>query len=88
MEFDGTEQAAIFLKMAGVDMILPVGLDGNYRLSPEGSGFRGYWEDAQTFYFEAFNIGVVSRQVVFDGQGLQLSLPEAGLTITCQPEDT
>jgi len=88
MEFDGTEQGTLFLKMGGTDMILPIGLDGSYRLSPEGSGFRGYWEDAQNFYFENFNIGVVSRQVHIDGDSLELSLPEAELTITCQAQDT
>jgi len=87
MEFDGTEQATIFLKMGGTDMVFPIGLDGSYRLSSEGSGFRGYWENTQAFYFEAFNIGVISRQVVFDGQDLQISLPEAGLTVACQTQN-
>jgi hypothetical protein len=87
MEFDGTEQATIFLKMGGTDMVLPIGLDGSYRLSSEGSGFRGYWEDTQAFHFEAFNIGVISRQIVFDGQDLQISLPEAGLSVACQTQN-
>jgi CubicO group peptidase (beta-lactamase class C family) len=70
--------------MDGTDMVLPIGLDGSYRLSAEGSGYRGYWEDPQVFYFEAFNIGVVNREVFFDGDGLQLSLPEAELMVACQ----
>jgi CubicO group peptidase (beta-lactamase class C family) len=84
MEFDGTEQATLSLKMGSTDMILPIGLDGNYRLSPEGSGFRGHWEDTQTFRFEAFDIGLLRRQVVFNGDNLEISLSEAGLTVACQ----
>ncbi len=83
IEFTNAEQAEIFLKMAGVDMILPVGLDGKYRLSAVGSASRGYWEDEQSFRFEVFNIGVATRQLVFEGQDLQIRFPEAGLTIAC-----
>lgn len=87
MEFDGTEQATLFLKMGGADSVFPIGLDGTYRLSPEGAGFRGYWEDTQSFYFEVFNIGVTSREVTFDGQNMQLSIPEAGLNVACQAQN-
>ncbi len=87
IEFDGIDQATIFLKMAEVEMTLPVGLDGNFRLSAEGAGFRGYWLDAQTFYFEIFNIGVVSRQLAFEDQDLQISLPEAELTVACTAQN-
>jgi len=87
MEFDQPGQATLFAKIGGNDMVLPIGLDGSYRLSPEGSGFRGYWEDAQSFTFENFNIGVVSRQVIFDGESLQITLPEAGLTVTCRAQN-
>jgi hypothetical protein len=78
MEFDDTNQARMFLKMGDMENVYPIGLDGGYRLSPEGSGFRAYWEDAQTFLLENFNIGVVSRRVVFDGDNLDISLSEAG----------
>jgi hypothetical protein len=87
LEFDGSEQARLFAKMGGVDMILPIGLDGIYRLASDGTGYRGYWKDARTFQLEAFDIGLLSRQVVFDGQGLQISLPEAGLTVACQSQE-
>jgi len=87
LEFDGTEQATLFLTMEGSDMVLPIGLDGNYRVSPEGAGFRGYWEDTQSFYFEVFNIGVTSREVTFDGKNIQISIPEAGLKVTCQVQN-
>lgn len=86
MEFEGTDQATMFLRMEGTDMVLPIGLDGRYRLSAEGTGFRGYWEEPQVFHFEAFDIGVVSRQAHFDGDRLELSLPEADLTVSCQAQ--
>jgi hypothetical protein len=70
--------------MDGTDMIWPIGLDGSYRLSPEGSGLRGYWENPQLFHFEIFNIGVMSHKVSFDGQNMRISIPEAGLKIACQ----
>ncbi len=87
MAFDDPEQAMLFLQMDGEDVILSIGLDGSYRLSPEGAASRGYWKDTQNFLFEVFNIGVASHQIVFDGDNLQISLPEAGLTVTCRVQE-
>jgi len=87
LEFDSSAQAKLFLKMGGTDMVLPIGLDGSYRLASDGTGSRGYWNDARTFNFEAFDIGLLSRQVLFDGDSLQISLPEAGLTVSCQVQN-
>ncbi len=84
MEFSGADQATLFLKMGGEESILSLGLDGRYRLDVDGAGYRGYWEDERTFHLEAFDIGLLSRQVVYDGDSLQISLPEAGLTVACQ----
>ncbi|HLO31375.1 MAG TPA: serine hydrolase [Anaerolineales bacterium] len=86
MEFTDPKQATLFLKMDGTDMVLPIGLDGSFRISPEGAGFRGYWKDARTFQFDVFNIGVLTRQVLLDGDRLEFSLPEAGLTVPCQAQ--
>ena len=88
MKFDDPEKATLFVKMDGVDMIFPIGLNDSYGLASDGAAFRGYWEDAQTFYFEEFDIGVLSRNLVFDGDSLQVSLPEAELMIACQAEET
>lgn len=84
IEFDDTNQARMFLKTGGMENVFPIGLDGDYRLSTEGSGFRGYWEDAQTFLLENFNIGVVSRRVVFNGDSLEISFSEAELEVACK----
>jgi hypothetical protein len=87
VEFDSAKQATLYLKMGGMDMVCPIGLDGSYRQSSEGTGFRGYWKDAQTFQFEAFDIGVLSRQMLFDDNRLEINLPEAKLTVACQAQN-
>jgi hypothetical protein len=84
MDFDGSEQATLSATMDGVDMSWAIGLGGSYRLAPDGMASRGYWEDDHTFDLEQFDIGVLSRQVVFDGEELQISLPEADLRVSCQ----
>ena len=86
--FDNPEQAVLLAKIDGMDITWPIGLDGNYRLTPTGTGFRGYWEDAQTFQVEVFNIGLVHRQVQFDEDHIQVSLPEFGLTVACQMQNS
>jgi CubicO group peptidase (beta-lactamase class C family) len=87
IKFDEPKKATFFVNMDGVDMIFPIGLEGSYILASDGTAFRGYWENAQTFHFEEFDIGVLSRNLIFDGDGVKVSLPEAELTIACQTED-
>ncbi len=87
LKFDGSEQATLSMKLAGVDTVLPIGLDGRYRLAGDGTGYRGYWEDAHTFQLEAFDIGLLSRKVVLDGNRLEVSIPEAELTVACQMQN-
>lgn len=87
VEFDDPKQATLNLNLVDRDFVWPIGLDGNYRISPEGAGMRGYWKDSQTFQVETFDIGVVLRQMKVDGDRLIFSLPDAGLTITCQVEN-
>ena len=85
--FDEPGQATLYAKMDGAEMVWQIGVDGNYRLSPLGTGFRGYWEDEKTFQFLVFNIGVVSRTAVFDGDTLLVTMPEADLTVACQVQN-
>ena len=85
--FDDPDEATMFLEMGGVQTILPIGLDGNYHLASIGAGYRGWWEDEHTFTFEAFDIGVLLRKVVYDGNSLQITLPEFDMTITCHAQD-
>jgi CubicO group peptidase (beta-lactamase class C family) len=81
--FDEPGQATLFASMNGADEVWNIGLRGHYLLTSNGTGFRGYWMDAQSFYFEVFNIGWVSRRAVFNGDRLEIILPEAELTIAC-----
>jgi CubicO group peptidase (beta-lactamase class C family) len=84
IDFDDPAQAALSFRMDGVRMDWPIGLDGSYRLAPEGMGLRGGWEDAHTFQFIVFDVGVLYRKLIFEGDRLQIVLPEANLTIACQ----
>jgi CubicO group peptidase (beta-lactamase class C family) len=86
-DFNDSEVATLYLTRYGMEMVWPVGLDGKYRLSTEGQGQRGYWMDAHTFIFETFDIGRLTRQLNFDGDNLELVIPEAGLTITCHVQN-
>lgn len=84
IEFPQPGRAALSAVMNGVDETRAIGLDGHYLLTPTGIGLRGYWQDASTFYFEEFTIGVARRTVVFAGQRLQVRLSEGGPALTCQ----
>jgi CubicO group peptidase (beta-lactamase class C family) len=84
LEFNNPEIADLFLTIKGQDIVWPVGLDGKYRLSSEGQGTRGYWEDAQTFLVEVFDIGQLTRQLYFETDTVEVRLPEVGLGFKCQ----
>lgn len=83
MDFNDPKFATFDLDLADTDSFWSIGLDGSYRVSPEGDGMRGYWKDSQIFLIETFDIGVVTRQMEVDGDRLQFSLPDAGLSIAC-----
>lgn len=53
-QFKGNQEANVYMNLEGQDVIWPVGLDGNYRLEPNGLALRGYWSDQQTFELEVF----------------------------------
>ena len=84
VDFSDPEVATLTLDLVDTDYLWPIGLDGHYRISPEGAGMRGYWKDSRTFLLETFDIGVVVRQMEVEGDRLHFSLPDAGLTIVCQ----
>ena len=87
LEFNDPKLATLNLDLIDTDYVWPIGLDGSYRISPEGAGMRGYWKDSKTFVLETFDIGVVMRQMEVDGDRLKFSLPDAGLMITCQAQE-
>ena len=87
VDFDDREVAILHLDLVDTAYVWPIGLDGRYRISPEGAGMRGYWKDSRTFLVETFDIGVVNRQIDVDGDQLQFSLPDAGLAVVCQAQE-
>ncbi len=85
LDFSDPAEARIDLSLFGSEATWRVGLDGQYRQSPEGSMQRGYWKDAQTFVIEVFDVGVNNRQFTFtDGQ---LLVEADGMTIKGKTEN-
>lgn len=84
IDFEHSGFATMFLKMGGVQTTLPIGLEGKYLFDSLGAGYRGWWQDARTFNFEAFDIGVLHRQILFEEDRMNVTLPELDLTITCR----
>jgi CubicO group peptidase (beta-lactamase class C family) len=75
LEFNDPAEATMYLKLQGSDVALTIGLDGKYRLSPDGSAQRGYWEDPQTFVAEVFDIGLSTRRLHFQDDRIVLEIP-------------
>jgi len=71
----------------GIDSTWSIGLDGRYRQAPTGEAYRGYWLDPQTFQYDKFDIGVLHQQVHFEGDRLQVRIPELEMNINCQTQD-
>jgi hypothetical protein len=64
--FSDNAQATLYMNLQGRDVIWPIGLDGEYRVEPDGKALRGYWADPQTFIFELFEDGLSSFQLHFE----------------------
>ncbi len=54
------------MNLEGRDVIWPIGLDGKYRVEPDGRALRGYWADPQTFVFEIFEDGLSAFRLHFE----------------------
>ncbi len=81
LEFDDAAQATITLQLQGHEQVWPVGLDGSYRLGPDGQGLRGYWADRETFALEIFQEGLTVRRLRFEDDRVEINFPELGSTI-------
>jgi len=79
LEFNDTAEATLYMKLEGSDVIWPIGLDGKYRLAPDGQGLRGYWADPQAFVIKVFEDGLSTRRLHFEGDSVEISSPELGL---------
>ncbi len=84
LEFNDADEASLSLTQYGVEAIWPVGLDGKYRLSPQGQGQRGTWESSQVFILEIFDIGQLTRRLIFDNGSLEVEIPEVEMTLQCR----
>jgi hypothetical protein len=87
MTFEDPMAAEFTMVRNGQESSSPVGLDGKYRLDAQGTASAGYWEDAQTFILKIFDIGQLTRRLHFDGQRLEVTVPEINLTIKCQMQN-
>jgi CubicO group peptidase (beta-lactamase class C family) len=76
LEFNDSTEATMYLKLQGIDVVWPIGLDGKYRLSPDGSAQRGYWEDPQTFVTEVFDVGLSTRRLHFKDDRMVIEAPD------------
>jgi CubicO group peptidase (beta-lactamase class C family) len=65
-DFSDNAQATVYVNLEGRDLIWPIGLDGEYRVEPDGRALRGYWADPQTFVLEIFEDGLSSYQLHFE----------------------
>ena len=89
LEFDDPAEATLHLRTASSDELAAwsIGLDGNYRLSPDGRGLRGSWADPQTFVFEIFDIGQITYRLHFEDDRLVVDSPELGIEFEGQLEN-
>jgi CubicO group peptidase (beta-lactamase class C family) len=85
LDFSDPTEARIDLSLFGSDTTWRVGLDDQYRQSPDGSLQRGYWKDARTFVIEVFDVGVSNRQFTFTDD--QLLVEADGMTIKGKMEN-
>lgn len=86
--FEDATKAAITMQLQGDEQIWPVGLDGKYRLGPDGQGLRGYWADPQTFVLEIFQEGLSVRRLRFADDRVEINFPELGSTIEGRQADS
>jgi CubicO group peptidase (beta-lactamase class C family) len=75
LKFASNKEATLYLNLEGRDQIWPIGLDGEYRVEPNGLALRGYWADPRTFVFEIFEDGLNAFQLQFDDEGVLLKAP-------------
>jgi CubicO group peptidase (beta-lactamase class C family) len=86
LDFDNPGEARMSLRRNSQDMIWPIGLDGKYQLAADGQAQYGFWEDDHTFILKIFDIGQLTRILRFDGNNMQVEIPEVGLTLACQSQ--
>lgn len=88
-EFADSDQAVLELTLDEPvrRSIWPVGLDGKYRVGDDGQAARGYWQDAQTFVLDLFDIGQRTIRFRFEDDRVQVTSPAMGLDVEGRLED-
>jgi hypothetical protein len=74
-----TAEARLYIRLEGVDVVWPIGLDGKYRIAPSGQALRGYWADPLTFVFMIFEDGPSTFQLHFQGDRVEINIPGTGV---------
>ncbi|HEX5809554.1 MAG TPA: serine hydrolase [Anaerolineales bacterium] len=83
-DFNDPNVAVLYHRPYGQDLVWEIGLDGRYRqLSPSGEALIGFWEDAETFHMESFDIGTQVYLAKFQEHTIQVAVQGADLTIAC-----
>jgi CubicO group peptidase (beta-lactamase class C family) len=85
LDFSDPAEASFYLDLLGKEVTWKIGLDGQYRQSPEGALQRGYWRDAQTFVVEVFDVGMDTRVFTFADD--QVVVDASGMTIEGKQEN-
>jgi CubicO group peptidase (beta-lactamase class C family) len=86
LSFADPAAATLTARLNGVDYTWTIGTAGHYLQAPNGEAFRGYWIDASTFQYDIFDIGLLHRRLYFEGDAVQVTLPELELTAVCQAQ--
>jgi CubicO group peptidase (beta-lactamase class C family) len=73
-----TAEARLYMRLEGVDVVWPIGLDGKYRIAPSGQALRGYWADPETFILQIFEDGPSIIRLHFHHEHMEISSPETG----------
>ena len=83
--FTDPSVVVVDLNLFGGNATWRIGLDGQYRQSPDGSMQRGSWKDAQTFVIEVFDVGLDYRQFSFTAD--HMVVEASGMKIECTLEN-
>lgn len=88
LNFEDPAQATLSARMNGVDETWLIGTDGHFHLNSKGDASHGYWLDARTFQYSVFDIGVLTSELRFDRDRLEIRLLEFETTILCQGQNS
>lgn len=83
LSFDFSEAGSAELAYIGKIGAFTWLLSDDFTPSPEGDLRRGYWSDANTYSGEIVDIGQASIHFRFEGDSLNVSLPEYGANFEC-----